>query len=200
MKRIAFLISNGGTGSNLQAVIDATTSGNVKGKVVVVVSDTLDAYGLKRAEKHKIPTYIFKKGESLEKILLEQYKVDFVALGGWKQIIPDSFIDAFPNRIFNIHPGLIPDTLDGVVKNPDGTDGLWNKGKFTEKAINNFLKSKATYAGSTVHFLSKEFDFGPVLERCFERILPNDTVESLYERLKKKEHQIYVKAFARMCE
>ena len=108
-------------------------------------------------------------------------------------------IDVYSNRIFNIHPGLIPDTVAGNVKNPDGSNGPWNRGKFTESAIQNFFNLKSTFAGSTVHFLSHEFDFGPVLGRCFEKILPGDTVDSLYTRLKKKEHQIYIEALQKVC-
>jgi len=198
-KKITFLISNAGTGSNLQAVIDAIEAGKIKAEITAVVSDTKDAYGLVRAKKHHLTTHIYKPEENLQALLQHQYRVDYVALGGWKKIISDDFIDAFPNKILNIHPGLIPDKLDGVVKNPDDTKALWNRGKFTEKAIQNFLDQKATYAGSTVHFLSKEFDFGPVLERCFVKILPQDTVESLYTRLKKGEHQIYIEALKRIC-
>ena len=86
-----------------------------------------------------------------------------------------------------------------VVHNPDSTDWLWNRGKLTDVAIQNFLNCNATYAGSTVHFLSQEFYFGPVLARCFEKILPNDTVKSLYERLKKKENKIYVESLIKLC-
>lgn len=114
-------------------------------------------------------------------------------------IIPDVFIDNFENKILNIHPGLIPDKMDEVVKNPDGTDALWNRGKYTEKAIRNFFDHHATYAGSTVHFLSHEFDFGPILGRCFEKIKPGDTVESLYSRLKIKENQLYVDVLKKLC-
>lgn len=198
-KSIAVLISNAGTGTNLQAIIDGVESGKINAEIAVVVSDKEGAFGLQRAKKHNIPTYILAPKEDLEKLLKEVYKVDYIALAGWKKIIPDSFIDAFPNKILNIHPGLIPDTMDGGVKNPDGTVGLWNRGKFTNAAIENFLDNKATYAGSTVHFLSKEFDFGSVLERCFEKIQPNDTVASLYQRLKQKENQIYVETFVKIC-
>lgn len=197
-KRLAVLISNKGTGTNLQAIIDGVSLGKIKAKIVAVISDTSDALGLKRARKHKLPLKIVPKKEDLLPIL-KKLNLDYICLAGWKQIILEEVIDAFPNRILNTHPGLIPDTLDGVVKNPDGTNGLWNKGKFTEKAIQNFLDSNATYAGCTIHFLSKEFDFGPVLERTFEKIRPNDTVDSLYQRLKVKENENYVKALKTLC-
>ncbi len=196
MKRIAVLISNTGEGTNLSAIIDGINSGKIIGQIVIVVSDNEDAYGLVKAKENKIPTLVISKDDNLEQIL-KDHQVDYVCLAGWKQIIPDSLIDNF--RILNVHPGLIPDTKDGIVKNPDGTDGLWNKGKFTDAAIQNFLDSKATYAGSTIHFLSHEFDFGPVQERVFVKIEPDDSVETLYSRLKAEENKVYVKTLERLC-
>lgn len=198
-KRIAVLISNAGTGTNLQAIIDAIRNNKLNAEIVVVVSDAKDAYGLVRAKKHCISTLIINKTDNLTKILKEKYKADFITLAGWKKIISGSMIKSFPNRILNIHPGLIPDSLDGIVKNPDKTEGLWNRGKFTDSAIKNFLDSKSSYAGSSVNFLTNEFDFGPVLARCFEKILKTDTVESLYKRLKKKENKIYIIALKKLC-
>lgn len=198
MKKLAVLISDAGTGTNLQAIIDAIINKKLKAKIALVVSSSENAYGLQRAKKNNIPTMIVNKKDSLEKIL-ETYQVDLVVLAGWKLIVPQSLINTFKNKILNLHPGLIPDMMDGIVKNPDGTDGLWNRGKLTDAAIQNFLDNKATYAGSTVHFLSEEFDFGPILARCFEKILPNDTVESLYTRLKKKENQIYIETLVKLC-
>jgi len=114
--------------------------------------------------------------------------------------ILDEVIDAFPNRILNVHPGLIPDSPDGTVTAPDNTQALWNKGKFADKAIQNFLDQKSTYAGSTIHFLSNEFDFGPVLQRGFVKVHKNDTVDSLYGRLKKEEHKIYIESLQKLCQ
>ncbi|MGH7246151.1 MAG: formyltransferase family protein [Candidatus Levyibacteriota bacterium] len=199
MKRLAVLISNAGTGTNLQAIIDAIEAKKLNAEIAVVLSDSSDAYGLVRADNHDILAHIFQKEETLEYLLTTTFPVDYIVLAGWKKIIPDALIDAFPKKILNIHPGLIPETLEGVVKNPDGTDGLWNKGKFTEIAIKNVLDSKATYAGSSIHFLSKEFDFGSVLARCFEKVLPGDTVTSLYTRLKKKENHMLVEALIKLC-
>ncbi|MDP3732982.1 MAG: phosphoribosylamine--glycine ligase, partial [Candidatus Daviesbacteria bacterium] len=141
-----------------------------------------------------LPIKICPKKEDLL-LLLQKLNPDYICLAGWKQIILDEVIDAFPNRILNLHPGLIPDN-----HNPDGTLGLWNRGQLTDKAIKNFIDSKATNAGSSIHFLTKEFDFGPVLGRCFEKIQPGDTVDSLYTRLKVKENQLYVHVLARLCK
>jgi len=198
MKKLAILISEAGTGTNLQAIVDAVKNKKLRAKIVLVVSSSENAYGLQRAKKNNIFIMTVNKKDDLEKILIDN-QVNLVVLAGWKLIIPLSLINSFKNKILNIHPGLIPDKIDGVVKNPDQTDGLWNRGKLTDIAIKNFLDKKATYAGSTVHFLSSEFDFGKILNRCFEKILPNDTVQSLYTRLKKKENKIYVESLMRLC-
>ena len=108
-------------------------------------------------------------------------------------------IDAYPEKILNLHPGIIPVDPNKIGKNPDGTKALWNKGMFTGSAIQNVLSKNATYAGSSVHFLTHEFDFGPVLGKTFEKTRPGDTIESLYTRLKKKENTLYVKVLQKLC-
>lgn len=198
MTKLAVLVSDTGTGTNLQAITDAIEAKKLHVKIAAVVSDTEHAGGVARAKKQHLPVEIVTKTTNLIP-LMQKYRVNYICLAGWKQIIPDTFIDAFPNRILNLHPGLIPDTVTGVVKNPDSTIGLWNKGKLTNVAIKNFLDQKSTYAGSSVHFLTHEFDFGPVLGRTFEKIEPNDTVETLYQRLKQKENQLYVDVLTQLC-
>ncbi|MFA6256908.1 MAG: formyltransferase family protein [Candidatus Paceibacterota bacterium] len=165
-KKLLFLVHEGSAQTNLKAVRDAIDAGTINAEISLVVSDS----------------------ETLPN--LEKISPDYICLAGWKKIIPEELIQNY--KILNMHPGLIPDSIDGTVKNPDGTDALWNKGKFTTKAIQNFIDQKATYAGSSIHFLTSEFDFGPVLGRCFEKIETGDTVESLYSRLKKKENELYV--------
>lgn len=198
MRKLAVLISNKGTGTNLQAIIDGIESKKIKAKIAAVISDTDEALGLQRARKHSLPIIICPKKEKLLSFI-QNLKVDYVCLAGWKQIILPDIIDAFPNRILNTHPGLIPDKISGIIKNPDGTAALWNKGKLADKAIQNFLDQKTTYAGCTNHFLTHEFDFGLVLGRTFENIKPNDTVDTLYKRLKRKENQLYVDVLAKLC-
>ncbi len=199
MKKLAVLISNIGTGTNLQAIIDGIKSGKINAKLATVISDTPEAPGLERAKKNKLPVKIVPKKEKLLEVL-KKLNPDFICLAGWKQIILDEVINSFPNRILNIHPGLIPDSMNGTVKNPDGTNALWNKGKMTQKAMQNFLDNSVTYAGSSVHFLSLEFDFGLVLGRCFEKIKKGDDVESLYKRLKVKENRLYAEVLAKLCK
>jgi phosphoribosylglycinamide formyltransferase-1 len=195
--KIVILISNTGTGTNLQAIIDAVENGEIKAEICAVVSDRADALGLERARKHNLNIEICNKKEDLLP-MLKKLNPDYICLAGWKQIILDEVILAFPNKILNLHPGLIPDEVDSVVKNPDGTNALWNKGQLTDKAIMNFLNSKSTFAGSSIHFLTLNFDFGPVLGRTFEKIELNDKVESLYGRLKKKENKLYVEVLKKL--
>lgn len=198
-KSLVVLISNAGTGTNLQAIINGVKSDRINARIISVIADTKEAPGLKRAKKYQLPSKIIPKKEQLLSVL-KNLNPDYICLAGWKQIILDEVIDSFPNRILNTHPGLIPDSMDGIVKNPDGTDGIWNKGKMTDKAVQNFLDKRATYGGCSNHFLSHEFDFGPVLGRCFEKIKKGDSVESLYKRLKKKENKLYVDVLAKLCK
>ena len=196
--RLAILISNTGTGTNLKAIIDGVNGGKIKANILAVISDKADAPALEHARKNNPPIEICPGKEELLP-LLKKLNADYICLAGWKQIIPDEVVSAFPNKILNLHPGLIPDTVDGEVKNPDSTKALWNKGMLSTKAIQNFIGQKSTYAGSSIHFLTLNFDFGHVLGRCFEKIEADDTVESLYKRLKEKENQLYVEVLQKLA-
>ncbi|MDP2789264.1 MAG: formyltransferase family protein [bacterium] len=192
---LVVLISDAGTGTNLQAIIDGVKTGKIKADISAVISDKVDARGLEHARANNLKIEICEKKESLLPLLQKlnpNLDLMYVCLAGWKQIILDDVIEAYPNKILNLHPGLIPDNVEGSIKNPDGTKALWNKGMLTSKAIQNFLDHGTTFAGSSVHFLTKEFDFGPVLGRTYEKIEKYDNVKSLYARLKKKENQLYV--------
>lgn len=199
MKKIVVLVSNIGTGTNLQSIIDGVKAGLINAEIKAVISDIENTPSLKKAKENSLPILICPKKENLLS-LLRKINPDYICLAGWKQIITDDVIDAFPNRIINTHPGLIPDTMSSTAKNPDNTKAIWNKGKMTNAAIQNFLDSKATYAGCSNHFLSHEFDFGPVLARVFEKIKKTDTVESLYKRLKVKENKTYVNVLQKLCK
>ena len=199
MKKLAVLISTVGKGSNLQAIIDAIEADKLNAEIAIVVSDSREALGLKRAKKHSLKVAICPKKEDLLPIL-KRIQPDYIVLAGWKQIVSDEVIAKFQNLILNLHPGLVPQTIMGHVKNPDGTLALWNRGLLAEKAIQNFLEKKATYAGSTVHFLSDKFDFGKVIKRGFVKVKKGDTVKTLYTRLKKIEHKIYIESLQKLCQ
>ncbi len=170
--KLLFLVHEGGAQTNLKAVKEAIGAGKINAEISAVVSDS----GF-------LPD-------------LGKISPDYICLAGWKKIIPEELIKNY--KILNIHPGLIPDTINSIVQNPDGTASLWNKGMYGSKAVQNFLDQKSTYAGSSVHFLTSEFDFGPVLGRCFEKIIPYDNVESLYSRLKIKENKLYAEVLEKL--
>lgn len=175
--KLVLMVHEGGTQSNLKAIRNAIEKGKLNAEISAVISDVEEA----------VP-------------IVNKTPLDYICLAGWKKIIPDEMIKKYENKILNLHPGLIPDKVDKNILNPDNTKALWNKGMYGDKAISNFLNQKATYAGSSVHFLTLDFDFGPVLGRTFEKIQADDNVESLYERLKKKENQLYVEVLEKICK
>lgn len=198
MKRLVILVSDTGTGTNLQAIIDAIYKKEIRGKIYAVISDSKNAQAVVRARKSNLKiAYCFNKKQLLA--LLKKYNPDYICLAGWKQFISEDVIDFYQDKILNLHPGLIPDQIEGSILNPDGTVGLWNRGKLTNVAIQNFIDKNATFAGSSIHFLTHEFDFGSVLGRCFEKINPSDTIDSLYIRLKKQENRLYVSVLKKLC-
>lgn len=198
-KRLAVLVSNRSQGTNLQAIIDAIREKKIFAKIAVVVSDAPDAMGIVRAKKYRLPTLVISRQTKLDATLFKKYALDYVLLAGWKQVIPNSFLKTFHDKVLNVHPGLIPDTPTEIVKAPDGSYGLWNKGMFMEKAVENFLLENAAYAGSSVHIVTNSVDFGPVLARSFLKVESKDTVDTLYQRLKAKEHEIYIESLQKLC-
>lgn len=207
MKRIAVLIGNKGTGSNLEAILQAIEKGKIKsGKVVVVVSDKKDAYGLVRAKKRGIPAVFFPlKGkrrleydEELGKMLKNKYKPDLIVLAGWILILSQNFIKYFPKKIINLHPGLLPDKGEFITLK-DGKKIKAIRGLHTNAAVQYAIDHKYPVTGSTVHFITPTVDKGKVILRSEVKVRKGDTVESLYERMKKEEHKILPQAIALIC-
>lgn len=213
MKRIAVLLSNKGTGSNLASILKAIEFGRIRnGKVVVVVSNKQDAYGLVRAKRKKIPTLVLdlsdfiRRGESrseydetLGKLLKEKYEVDLVVLAGWMLILSDRFIKYFPKSTINLHPGLLPDGRASYITLSDGTQIEAIRGLHTDDAVQYAIDQGYSSTGSTVHFITAKVDRGPVIVRNEVKIRKGDTVESLYERMKKEEHKILPYAINLFC-
>lgn len=214
MKRIAVLISNKGTGSNLGAIVEAIDKNTIKNAgVVVVVSNKSDALGLQIAKKNKIPTEVLdlkdfiKKGktrseydESLARLIRDKYNPDLIVLAGWMIILSNNFIRYFPNKIINLHPGLLPDGSANSIKLSDGSRIKAIRGLHTQDAVRYAIDHGFPATGSTVHFITEKVDTGRVILRSEVKILPVDTVNSLYERMKKEEHKILPKAIALFCE
>jgi phosphoribosylglycinamide formyltransferase-1 len=185
--KIAILVS--GRGSNLQAIIDNIENGSVNAEIVVVISDQADAYALDRARKHKIPAVHidvkkYKTRDAYDAALVEELKkrkTDLVCLAGFMRIITPMVIKAFPNRIMNIHPSLLP-----------AFPGL----HVQKKALNHGVK----FSGCTVHFVDEGMDTGPIIIQAVVPVLDNDTEDGLSERILKQEHKIYSRAIQLFAE
>jgi phosphoribosylglycinamide formyltransferase-1 len=185
--KIAILVS--GRGSNLQAIIDNIENGSVNAEIVVVISDQADAYALERARKHKIPAVHVdakrhKTKDAYDAALVEELrkrKTDLVCLAGFMRIITPMVIKAFPNRIMNIHPSLLP-----------AFPGL----HVQKKALNHGVK----FSGCTVHFVDEGMDTGPIIIQAVVPVLDNDTEDGLSERILKQEHKIYSRAIQLFAE
>lgn len=188
MPKLRLGVLASGSGSNLQAIIDSIESGYLPCEIVVVISDKPDAYALKRAEKHGIKTATveskeFRKREDFDAELvklLKSYKVDLTVLAGFMRIVTKILISAFPMRIMNIHPALLP-SFPGL--------------HVQKKAI----EYGAKFSGCTVHFVDEGVDTGPIIVQAVVPIHDDDTEETLSARILKEEHRIYpyaIKLFA----
>ena len=199
--RLGVLIS--GSGSNLQALIDAIESKELPGvEIALVVSNNIDAYGLERAHKHSLQSmYLpWKHREESEAKLttwLQLFHVDLIVLAGWMRILSSNFLAQFPSRVINIHPALIPDDGTGsTYTTRDGTTIPVFRGLH---AVQQALDAGVKVTGSTVHFVTPEVDAGPVICREEVAIQEGDTEESLHERLKALEHRLIVKAVRKLA-
>ena len=194
--RIAVLVS--GSGSNLQALIDAIEGEQLPGvEIALVVSNKADAQGLQRALKHRLPALYLPWRERAEAeakltILLNLFKADLIVLAGWLRIFSADFITQFSGRIINLHPALIPDA--GVGSSFTTRDGSVIPVFRGLHAVRQALDAGVKITGSTVHYVTPEVDAGPVICREEVAIEEGDTEESLHERLKLVEHRLVVQA------
>jgi phosphoribosylglycinamide formyltransferase 1 len=198
--RLGVLIS--GSGSNLQALIDAIESHELPGvEIVLVVSNNIDAYGLERAHRHHLQAMYLpwqNRAESEAKLItwLQLFQVDLVVLAGWMRILSASFLEQFPRRIINIHPALMPD--DGVGSAYTTSDGAVIPVFRGLHAVKQALDAGVMLTGSSVHFVTPEVDAGPVICREEVAIEESDTEESLHKRLKVVEHRLIVEAVKKL--
>jgi phosphoribosylglycinamide formyltransferase-1 len=180
MKRLGILIS--GRGSNLEAISKQIEDGELDAEIAVVISSRPDARGLATARARGLVTAsIPSKGmdrEAYDRLLLQELQnrqVDLVCLAGFMRLLSAGFIRQFPNRILNIHPSLLP-----------AFPGL--------DAQHQALAHGVKITGCTVHFVDEELDAGPIVIQAAAPVLPEDSVETLSERILKEEHRIYPEA------
>lgn len=179
--RLAILVS--GSGTNLQAIIDAIEVGELNAQVVAVISDRADAYGLERAKKHGIPAYYFNRKdfavrEEFEEALartIQAVGAELVLLAGFMRVLSAAFLNHFPGRVMNIHPSLLP-----------AFPGLDAQGQ----ALNYGVK----VTGCTVHFVDEGMDTGPIILQAAVPVLDGDTHDELVARILQQEHRLYAEA------
>jgi len=187
MVKLAVLVSGGGT--NLQSIIDSIEAGRLEAELKVVLSDNPQAYALQRAKKHSIPTEVVSKTDFPGSVAfnseiarrLKNYGVELVALAGFMRIIGPAVLEAFPMRVINIHPSLLP-SFPGL--------------DVQRKAIEHGVK----LSGCTVHFVDAGVDSGPVIIQAAVPVLDADTPETLAARILKEEHRIYPRAIQLFSE
>lgn len=189
--RLVVFIS--GSGTNLQALIDAVRDGRLAAEIVLVVSNRQEAYGLQRAQSAGIPTLYFpfkpyrEAGKSREAydadlaVAVARYKPDFVVLAGWMHILSPAFLTPFAQQVINLHPAL-PGTFPGT--------------HAIERAFEAFQRGEISQSGCMVHYTVPEIDAGPVIAQTVVPFLAGDSLTDFETRLHQAEHHLLVEAMA----
>jgi phosphoribosylglycinamide formyltransferase-1 len=186
-KRIGVLLS--GRGSNFEALAESVSAGRIPGaEIAVVISNKPDAAGLERAKARNIPTRMIPS-RGLERevydrqvvAVLQEHQVHLVCLAGYMRLLSPYFVSAFPQRILNIHPSLLP-----------SFPGLESQ----KQALDYGVK----FAGCTVHFVDENLDAGPIVLQATVEVRDTDDEHSLSERILAEEHRIYTEAVRLILE
>ncbi|HEY3738530.1 MAG TPA: phosphoribosylglycinamide formyltransferase [Bryobacteraceae bacterium] len=179
-KRLGILLS--GRGSNFEAIARNVAEGSIDAEIAVVIANRAEAGGLEVARRMNLPALCLpSKGldrETYDRMLiaeLERARVDLVCLAGYMRLLSGMFTRAFPNRILNIHPSLLP-AFPGL----DAQFQAWQHG--------------VKFSGCTVHFVDENLDSGPIVKQAVVPVLDDDTVETLSARILVEEHRIYSEA------
>jgi len=186
-KRIAVLIS--GSGSNLQALIDACAEPGYPAEIVLVLSNRETAYGLSRAREKNIPTHVishkaYPSRETFDEAMdtvLRAHNVELVCLAGFMRVLSAAFVEKWQGKMINIHPSLLPK----------------HKGLHTHQRA---IDAGDTEAGCTVHWVATEVDGGEIILQARVPVLPDDTEDSLAARVLSEEHIIYPQALVRVIK
>jgi phosphoribosylglycinamide formyltransferase-1 len=189
MKKVNIGVLVSGSGSNLQSIIDAIETGRLQAEITVVISNNPDAFALERCRKHGILAQVvnhreFPKREEFDGQLVSILKsrdVELIVLAGFMRVITPSFLHAFPRKVMNIHPALLP-AFPGV--------------HVQQKALDYGVK----FAGCTVHFVDEGVDSGPIIIQAAVPVYDDDTVDILSARILKEEHRIYPQAIQLYAE
>lgn len=176
--KIGVLIS--GSGTNLQAIIDEIAAGRLNVQVVKVISSRPDAYGLKRAAEAGIPTVslnrdVYADRAVADSLIVSEFRnagAEYVVMAGYMRMLGPIVLDAFPDRVLNLHPALLP-SFKGA------------------HAIQDAFDAGVKVTGVTVHFANAEYDKGPIIAQRAVPVREDDTVDTLEERIHEVEHELY---------
>ena len=174
-----------GDGTNFEAIAKAIDDGKLNAKIGVVIHNNPDAKVKERAKQYDIPTVLvdhreYEKRENFDHeivAVLKAYGADWVVMAGWMRIITQVMLDGYPKRIINIHPSLLP-SFKGI------------------KAVEQALEAKVQITGCTAHLVDLEVDSGKIIMQAAVPVLPDDTVETLHDRIQQQEHHILPSAIA----
>ena len=174
-----------GSGTNFEAIVKAIADGKLNAVIKVLIYNNPDAGARIKAQKYQIPASFidsrqYSSREALDsKIVatMQAYSVDWIIMAGWMRIVTQVLLDGFPHRVINIHPSLLP-SFKGI------------------RAIEQALQAKVKITGCTVHFVSLAVDSGEIIMQAAVPILPDDTPETLHQRIQIQEHLILPRAVA----
>ena len=174
-----------GNGSNFEAIAQAIEDGQINAQIQVLIYNNPSAKAAVRAANRGVEAVLlnhrdYKSRQAFDKQIvqtLQQYDVEWVIMAGWMRVITPVLIDAFPDKIINIHPSLLP-SFKGI------------------NAVEQALQAGVKIAGCTVHLVSLEVDSGPILIQAAVPVLPDDTAETLHARIQVQEHRILPQAIA----
>ena len=186
MKKIVVLIS--GSGSNLEAIIESCAAKKINGRVIHVISNNPDAYGLTRATKFNIPSIIIDHKKFSSRIdfensledCLDTLSPDLIVLAGFMRILGTKITSKFSNKMINLHPSLLP----------------MYPGLHTHEKV---LENKDTHHGISIHYVSSELDAGPLIAQGFIDISKDETLENIIQRIHKIEHLLLPEIINEIC-
>lgn len=185
--KIGVLIS--GSGSNLQAIIDRIDQGTLDAEIVLVISSRPDAFGLTRAEKAGIPTLalnreVYQDAPAANKRIADALKeagAEYVIMAGYMRKLTNEVLDAYPDKVVNLHPALLP-SFKGA------------------HAIEDAFTFGVKVTGITVHFANEDYDKGPIIAQRAVEIREDDTLESLETRIHEAEHELYPEVISLLAQ
>lgn len=185
MRKLAIFAS--GNGSNFQAIVDAIQEGRIQATCELLICDKPNAKVLERAKRANIPAFVFdinnyENKAAFERAILEklrEYEVDFIALAGYMRLIGPTLLEAYENKIVNIHPSLLP-----------AFPGL--------DAIGQAFRAGVKVTGVTIHYVDSGMDTGPIIAQKAIELSDDETEESLAEKIHALEHQLYPETLAKL--